>query len=90
MTRSPPTSTRASPSATLAVDGREHPVTCGYIADGFWLGPTLFDDVKPGMSVHDDEIFGPVLSVVRVASYDEGRDPVRLLTRSAQDPRGPP
>ncbi|MER6160491.1 CoA-acylating methylmalonate-semialdehyde dehydrogenase [Streptomyces sp. NPDC001868] len=58
--------------ATLAVDGREHPVTGGDTADGFWLGPTLFDNVKPGMSVYDDEIFGPVLSVVRVASYDEG------------------
>jgi len=57
--------------ATLAVDGRTHPLT-GAEADGFWLGPTLFDHVKPGMSVYDDEIFGPVLSVVRVGSYDEG------------------
>ncbi|MBY8879493.1 CoA-acylating methylmalonate-semialdehyde dehydrogenase [Actinacidiphila acidipaludis] len=57
--------------ATLAVDGRAHPLT-GATADGFWLGPTLFDNVKPGMSVYDDEIFGPVLSVVRVSSYDEG------------------
>ncbi|SEO02182.1 CoA-acylating methylmalonate-semialdehyde dehydrogenase [Actinacidiphila rubida] len=57
--------------ATLAVDGRTHPLT-GAEADGFWLGPTLFDHVKPGMSVYDDEIFGPVLSVVRVSSYDEG------------------
>ena len=39
--------------------------------DGFWLGPTLFDHVTPGMPVYNDEIFGPVLSVVRVASYDE-------------------
>ncbi|MDI5965299.1 CoA-acylating methylmalonate-semialdehyde dehydrogenase [Streptomyces sp. SL13] len=58
--------------ATLAVDGRKHPVTGDDTADGFWLGPTLFDDVKPGMSVYNDEIFGPVLSVVRVASYEEG------------------
>jgi malonate-semialdehyde dehydrogenase (acetylating)/methylmalonate-semialdehyde dehydrogenase len=57
--------------AALVVDGRGHPVT-GESADGFWLGPTLFDHVKPGMSVYDDEIFGPVLSVVRVPSYDEG------------------
>ncbi|MFI1093144.1 CoA-acylating methylmalonate-semialdehyde dehydrogenase [Streptomyces sp. NPDC020917] len=57
--------------ATLAVDGRSHPLT-GAEADGFWLGPTLFDHVKPGMSVYDDEIFGPVLSIVRVGSYDEG------------------
>ena len=38
---------------------------------GFYLGPTLVDDVKPGSPVYDDEIFGPVLSVVRVATYDE-------------------
>ncbi len=58
--------------ATLAVDGRTHPISGDDTADGFWLGPTLFDDVKPGMSVYDDEIFGPVLSVVRVGTYDEG------------------
>ena len=37
---------------------------------GFWLGPTLFDKVTPEMSLYKDEIFGPVLSVVRVPSYD--------------------
>ncbi|WP_225846512.1 CoA-acylating methylmalonate-semialdehyde dehydrogenase [Streptomyces sp. HPF1205] len=58
--------------AELAVDGRGHPVTGDTGADGFWLGPTLFDRVRPGMSVYDDEIFGPVLSVVRVPSYDDG------------------
>ncbi|WP_431951844.1 CoA-acylating methylmalonate-semialdehyde dehydrogenase [Actinacidiphila sp. bgisy167] len=58
--------------ATLAVDGRTHAVTGEDTANGFWLGPTLFDHVKPGMSVYNDEIFGPVLSVVRVGSYDEG------------------
>ena len=41
-------------------------------ADGFWLGPTLFDNVTPEMSIYTDEIFGPVLSVVRVQSYEEG------------------
>jgi malonate-semialdehyde dehydrogenase (acetylating)/methylmalonate-semialdehyde dehydrogenase len=55
--------------ATAVVDGR------GVDADGdpagFWLGPTLFDRVTPDMSVYTDEIFGPVLSVVRVSSYDE-------------------
>jgi malonate-semialdehyde dehydrogenase (acetylating) / methylmalonate-semialdehyde dehydrogenase len=56
--------------ATLAVDGREHPVTGGD-SDGFWLGPTLLDHVTPQMSCYTDEIFGPVLSVVRAASYDE-------------------
>jgi malonate-semialdehyde dehydrogenase (acetylating)/methylmalonate-semialdehyde dehydrogenase len=56
--------------ASLTVDGRKHPIEGE--ASGFWLGPTLFDHVRPGMSVYDDEIFGPVLSVVRVSSYDEG------------------
>jgi malonate-semialdehyde dehydrogenase (acetylating)/methylmalonate-semialdehyde dehydrogenase len=55
--------------AELVVDGRD----AEYDADGegFFLAPTLFDRVEPGMSVYDEEIFGPVLSVVRVASYDE-------------------
>ncbi|HEX3779334.1 MAG TPA: CoA-acylating methylmalonate-semialdehyde dehydrogenase [Pseudonocardiaceae bacterium] len=53
--------------ATLAVDGREHPVDGD--PGGYWLGPTLFDNVTPEMSVYTDEIFGPVLSVVRVPSY---------------------
>ncbi|MBO4209891.1 CoA-acylating methylmalonate-semialdehyde dehydrogenase [Micromonospora echinofusca] len=55
--------------ATLVVDGRQ--VVPDGAADGFWLGPTLFDRVTPDMSVYTDEIFGPVLSVVRAASYDE-------------------
>jgi malonate-semialdehyde dehydrogenase (acetylating) / methylmalonate-semialdehyde dehydrogenase len=58
--------------ATLVVDGRE--VTPDGEAGGFWLGPTLFDDVTPAMSVYTDEIFGPVLSVVRVPSYEAGLD----------------
>ncbi|MEU3461781.1 CoA-acylating methylmalonate-semialdehyde dehydrogenase [Streptomyces sp. NPDC006733] len=58
--------------ATLTVDGRKHPISGEGTADGFWLGPTIFDNVTPGMSVYDDEIFGPVLSVVRVDSYDAG------------------
>ncbi|MEE4540903.1 CoA-acylating methylmalonate-semialdehyde dehydrogenase [Streptomyces sp. V4-01] len=63
--------TGVADGAALVVDGRGHPVT-GEAADGFWLGPTLFDHVKPGMSVYDDEIFGPVLSVVRVPTYEDG------------------
>ncbi|MGW2663776.1 CoA-acylating methylmalonate-semialdehyde dehydrogenase [Nocardia tengchongensis] len=55
--------------ATLVVDGRE--VQADGAADGFWLGPTLIDNVTPEMSVYTDEIFGPVLSVVRVETYDE-------------------
>ena len=56
--------------ATLVVDGR-NPKVNGE-SNGFWLGPTLFDNVTPKMSIYNDEIFGPVLSVVRVKSYEEG------------------
>lgn len=56
--------------ATVVVDGR------GVQADGaeagFWLGPTLIDKVPTSSRVYSEEIFGPVLSVVRVASYEEG------------------
>jgi malonate-semialdehyde dehydrogenase (acetylating)/methylmalonate-semialdehyde dehydrogenase len=55
--------------ATIVVDGR-NPEVDGE-PGGFWLGPTLVDDVTTDMSVYSDEIFGPVLSVVRVDSYDE-------------------
>jgi malonate-semialdehyde dehydrogenase (acetylating)/methylmalonate-semialdehyde dehydrogenase len=58
----------ASAGATLVVDGRA--VEPDGAAEGFWLGPSLFDHVDPSMSVYTDEIFGPVLSVVRVPSYD--------------------
>ncbi len=56
--------------ATLVVDGRD--VEPDGDPAGFWLGPTLFDNVTPDMSIYNDEIFGPVLSVVRVHSFDEG------------------
>lgn len=56
--------------AKLVVDGRNPQVNGA--ADGFWLGPTLFDQVTPSMSIYRDEIFGPVLSVIRVNSYEEG------------------
>jgi malonate-semialdehyde dehydrogenase (acetylating) / methylmalonate-semialdehyde dehydrogenase len=55
--------------AKIVVDGRTVSANGGQ--DGFWLGPTLIDHVTPDMSVYTDEIFGPVLSVVRVESYDE-------------------
>jgi len=54
--------------AVLAIDGRDHPVTGG-AADGFWLGPSVLDHVTPPMSCYADEIFGPVLSVVRAPTY---------------------
>jgi malonate-semialdehyde dehydrogenase (acetylating)/methylmalonate-semialdehyde dehydrogenase len=58
--------------AELVVDGRE--IAADGENDGFWLGPTLFDRVTPDMSLYTDEIFGPVLSVVRVGSYDQALD----------------
>jgi malonate-semialdehyde dehydrogenase (acetylating) / methylmalonate-semialdehyde dehydrogenase len=53
--------------AKVVVDGRD-----GVPTDGFFLNPTLLDGVTPDMRAYQDEIFGPVLSVTRVASYDEG------------------
>nr|WP_166658288.1 CoA-acylating methylmalonate-semialdehyde dehydrogenase [Actinokineospora alba] len=55
--------------AELVVDGREHEIDGE--PEGFWLGPTLFDHVEPGMALYQDEIFGPVLSVVRVPTYED-------------------
>jgi malonate-semialdehyde dehydrogenase (acetylating)/methylmalonate-semialdehyde dehydrogenase len=55
--------------ATVVIDGRD--VAPRGEADGFWLGPTLFDHVTTAMDVYTEEIFGPVLCVVRVGSYDE-------------------
>jgi malonate-semialdehyde dehydrogenase (acetylating)/methylmalonate-semialdehyde dehydrogenase len=60
--------------ARLVVDGRQH--TIDGDAAGFWLGPTLFDGVEPDMTIYRDEIFGPVLSVMRRSSYDEAVDVV--------------
>jgi len=55
--------------ASLIVDGRH--VTVDGDPGGFWLGPTLFDHVTTSMRLYTDEIFGPVLCVVRAPSYDE-------------------
>ncbi|HSS35705.1 MAG TPA: CoA-acylating methylmalonate-semialdehyde dehydrogenase [Patescibacteria group bacterium] len=54
--------------ADVVVDGRDDPV---YRADGFFLGVSLIDQVTPEMDCYRDEIFGPVLTVVRVKTYDE-------------------
>ena len=56
--------------AKVVVDGRG--VKADGDANGFWLGPTLIDAVPTTSKVYTEEIFGPVLSVVRVKSYDEG------------------
>jgi malonate-semialdehyde dehydrogenase (acetylating)/methylmalonate-semialdehyde dehydrogenase len=64
--------------ATIVVDGRN--VVPDGDPNGFWLGPTLIDRVPTTSRVYTEEIFGPVLAVVRVASYDEG---VRLINSGA-------
>ncbi|MEI6149413.1 MAG: aldehyde dehydrogenase family protein, partial [bacterium] len=60
----------AAAGATLVVDGRDIDVDGD--EGGFWLLPTLFDHVTTDMTIYTDEIFGPVLSVVRVPSYEAG------------------
>jgi malonate-semialdehyde dehydrogenase (acetylating)/methylmalonate-semialdehyde dehydrogenase len=55
--------------ATVIVDGRSQSERAG-----FFLGPSLLDRVKPGSPVYDDEIFGPVLGMVRVDTFDEALD----------------
>jgi malonate-semialdehyde dehydrogenase (acetylating)/methylmalonate-semialdehyde dehydrogenase len=62
--------------ATLVVDGRRLEVPEG---KGFFIGPSLFDRVKPSMSIYRDEIFGPVLVVVRAESLDEA---IELVNRN--------
>jgi malonate-semialdehyde dehydrogenase (acetylating)/methylmalonate-semialdehyde dehydrogenase len=64
--------------ADVVVDGRG--ITVDGAADGFWLGPTLIDKVPLDSRVYTEEIFGPVLSVVRVASYEDG---VELINSGA-------
>jgi malonate-semialdehyde dehydrogenase (acetylating)/methylmalonate-semialdehyde dehydrogenase len=63
--------------ATVVVDGRT--VEADGAADGYWLGPTLIDKVPTSSAVYNDEIFGPVLSIVRVPSYEHG---VELINAS--------
>ncbi len=60
----------AAEGATVVVDGRELELS-GDASEGFFIGASLVDHVTPGMKVYDDEIFGPVLSVVRVSTYGE-------------------
>jgi len=57
----------AAEGATVVADGTQR----DFEGDGFFVGVSLLDHVKPGMKAYDDEIFGPVLSVVRVDSFDE-------------------
>ena len=65
----------AEQGAKVVLDGRESAPE----GDGFFLGASLLDDVTPEMDAYRDEIFGPVLSVVRVDTYDEA---VRLVNEN--------
>ena len=60
--------------ATVLVDGRD-----GAPDEGFFLKPSLLDNVSPGMKAYEDEIFGPVLGVTRVDTYDEA---IRLVNEN--------
>lgn len=62
----------AADGATVVVDGRG--VSVDGDANGFWLGPTLLDKVPLTSAAYTDEIFGPVLSIVRVEGYEHGLD----------------
>src|SRR6266851_2555063 len=64
----------AEQGAKVVVDGR-----AGAPDEGFFLAPSLLDDIKPGMKAYDDEIFGPVLGVTRVDTYAEA---VRLVNEN--------
>jgi malonate-semialdehyde dehydrogenase (acetylating)/methylmalonate-semialdehyde dehydrogenase len=66
-----------SEGALLVADGRDL-VVAGH-EDGFFLGPTLFDQVTPDMSIYTDEIFGPVLSTVRMEHFE---DAIRLINEN--------
>ncbi|NUL45983.1 CoA-acylating methylmalonate-semialdehyde dehydrogenase [Cellulosimicrobium funkei] len=63
--------------ATMVLDGRTSAPDAE--GDGFFLNPTLFDHVSTDMSIYTDEIFGPVLCVLRVPGYDEG---IELINKS--------
>jgi malonate-semialdehyde dehydrogenase (acetylating)/methylmalonate-semialdehyde dehydrogenase len=62
----------------LAVDGRD-PAGDGLAADGAWVGPTIVDDVAPDAPIVAEEVFGPVLAIVRAASLD---DAIAIVNRS--------
>ncbi|HEY5334254.1 MAG TPA: aldehyde dehydrogenase family protein, partial [Solirubrobacterales bacterium] len=62
--------------AVAVVDGRELEID----GDGFFVGPTLFDRVQTDMSIYRDEIFGPVLAIVRVDTLD---DAIRMINESS-------
>jgi malonate-semialdehyde dehydrogenase (acetylating)/methylmalonate-semialdehyde dehydrogenase len=67
----------AAQGARVVADGRDHPLFKE--SDGFFLGVSLIDDVSTEMDAYKDEIFGPVLGVTRVATYN---DAVKLVNEN--------
>merc|ERR1719150_1765408 len=59
-----------SEGAKLLLDGRNPSVPKGH-EKGYFVGPTVFSDVKRGMRIYDEEIFGPVLACIALDTYDE-------------------
>jgi malonate-semialdehyde dehydrogenase (acetylating)/methylmalonate-semialdehyde dehydrogenase len=64
--------------AKIVIDGRNHDIHGA--SGGYWLGPCLIDEVSPDMRVYTDEIFGPVLCLIRVDSFD---DALKLIERNS-------
>jgi malonate-semialdehyde dehydrogenase (acetylating)/methylmalonate-semialdehyde dehydrogenase len=62
--------------ATLALDGRN--LTVRGCERGYFIGPTVFTDVKPGMKIHQTEIFGPVVIILKAGSLDEA---IQIISR---------
>ncbi len=60
-------------------DGRQHKTGAANQASGYFLGPTIFDNVTPEMTIAKEEIFGPVLSVMRTQTLDEA---IELVNQS--------
>jgi malonate-semialdehyde dehydrogenase (acetylating)/methylmalonate-semialdehyde dehydrogenase len=61
--------------AKLLVDGRKHPITK---SPGYFLGPSLFDHATADMRIYQEEIFGPVLTLTRVETFDEATKLINL------------
>lgn len=60
--------------AELVIDGREFKQTQAGFENGYFIGGTIFDKVTPEMKIHKEEIFGPVLSIVRAKGFDNAVD----------------
>ena len=69
--------TGISEGATLALDGRD--IVVPGCENGYFIGPTVFTDVKPGMEIHTTEIFGPVIVILKAGSLDEAIEIINNL-----------